>query len=298
MIVPDDVPMENLGAVVLKGKINFRFRMKKNTFFGIVGESGDGKSYTALKLALHIDPDFTIKKQVLYNPADFLTTINELRKTKKHKVLVLDEMHVTAPARMWYDFSNIALCHIAATFRRLKRLCVFVVTPNVRWIDPHFREMLNIYSIASRTHPELPTYIRPYELKVNLYDIENPRIYLKKIWFYWKGFSRVLKEVWVRKIPEELAEEYERESEKFKAKILERVLEKIIQKFQKKMGKGKDYERMAEELLKSEEIQRAIFKKGKIQLTKLVQFYGLTAREAKEFRDVILKKMREVGMIA
>ena len=297
--IPDNVEKNSIGGEVIRRTVNYRFRLKKNTFLGLVGESGDGKSLSAVDFSTLIDPnnfEKNIEKQIVYNPMDFPRRIKELIHSHA-RVLILDEMHVTVPAKLWYEFSNIAMCQVAATFRGLKRLCLFIVTPNVKWIDSSFREMLNIYSICSRNSVNELTRVKPYQIYVNLYDIENPRIYIKKLWFYWHHSIHYLKEIRVKNIDDELVKKYENASTKFKGELLDKLMDKIIKKIEKKLAIGKDYDQMAEEFVNAKDVQKFIMMRGKISLPKITKFYGLDYKEAKDFRDILMEKLKEKGII-
>jgi ABC-type dipeptide/oligopeptide/nickel transport system ATPase component len=138
-----------VGEELIRHIVESRFRQKKNTFIAICGGVGEGKSYTALRLAEIIQPDFNVKEQVVYYPQQFLQVIENAR-SKVYRVVVLDEAHTTVPARLWYSFTNLAVSLVASTFRQLKSLVVIIVAPNINWVEKSIREMMNYYGVVLR----------------------------------------------------------------------------------------------------------------------------------------------------
>jgi hypothetical protein len=79
-----------------------------------------------------------------------LSKIKYATEEKKIKCIVLDEAHVTVPSRLWLSFSNLALGLVTTTFRRLRSLCVFVVAPDISYVEKMIRDSCNFYAICER----------------------------------------------------------------------------------------------------------------------------------------------------
>src|SRR3990170_3963880 len=89
------------GNELLKHFVGQNKRQKRNTFIGIFGKGGAGKSMAALKMAEILNPNFDVRKQVIYNPFEYLVQIDQAVEDEKISEIILDEAHVTVPPEMW-----------------------------------------------------------------------------------------------------------------------------------------------------------------------------------------------------
>jgi len=112
----------------------------KNWLCVICGGTGSGKSYSALRLASLIDPDFSIEKVVFTGEA-FLKLINS-KQLKAGDVIVFDEFGVGMPRRMWYSVSNKMISYLLQTFRNLNIGVIFTV-PSLDYIDSQALKLMH-----------------------------------------------------------------------------------------------------------------------------------------------------------
>jgi ABC-type dipeptide/oligopeptide/nickel transport system ATPase component len=216
---------------IVKRLAEKHFREKRNFFMVIVGRPGSGKSYTALKFAETIEPDFSPEKQIIYYPEQFESVIDYVRENKR-KVLIFDEAHVTLSSRKWFSITNLALNNIMTTFRQLHRLAVFFVTPYQSFVDKQLRVLFDYYCVVNKSiHRGYPTvYALLYEIKVNFFDLRDQTPYLQKLRIIWNGQIYVVGEMKIELPSERVINEYENQSMKFKTEIMKKSLETIVDK--------------------------------------------------------------------
>ena len=217
------------------------FKKKKNFFMLIVGPPGSGKSYTALKFAEAVEPDFSPREQIIYVPEQFKEIFENLENSRK-RVLIFDEAHVTIPSRRWFSFVNLSINTIMSTFRQVKQLAVFFVAPSQNMIDKQLRSLFEYYCVI---HKELIPPGKPYvfgqlyEVGLNYYDLRDQNPYLRKLRIMWNGKIYKVGEMLIEPPSEKLAKEYEEVSLQFKKNVLYEMTVKLIGGGESAKGKGK-----------------------------------------------------------
>lgn len=216
---------------IMKLIVRRRNELKKNTIIAITGDTGEGKSYAALRIAEIIDPEFDPEKQIIYNPKNLLERIEEA-KEKKYKVLILDEAHVTVPARLWYSLTNIAIHFVLTTFRQLHRLTVIIVTPSIEEIDISLRRLLNYYFIVKRTTSRY-AYLFPYEIYINRFTLLKQETLIKRLILIIDKKIYRIKTIKLKQPSLRIREKYEEMSKKFKAELLRKQIIELESKLKK-----------------------------------------------------------------
>jgi len=126
---------------------NIRYRLFKQNknWLGIVcGDTGSGKSYSALSLADIIVPrGITIKRNMVFNAVQFLEKLND-KTLQKGDILIFDEAGVGMSSREWYSTQNKLMGSVLQTFRNLNVGVIFT-TPNLSFIDVQARKLFHNY---------------------------------------------------------------------------------------------------------------------------------------------------------
>jgi hypothetical protein len=117
------------------------YQYNKNWLAIICGETGSGKSYSALKIAETADPTFSAER-VVFSAPQFIRLLG--KKLKKGNIVVFDEAGVGMPAREWYSISNKTLGYILQTFRH-QNLGVIFTTPDFSFMDVQARKLFHSY---------------------------------------------------------------------------------------------------------------------------------------------------------
>jgi len=202
--------------MLLVEAIKNRLRNNKNALIAVIGETGSGKSYTALRLAELVDDDFSIDK-VCFRPSEFVKAV---RNARKHDVIVFDEAGVGIPAREWWSVQNRLLDYVIQTFR-FKNLCVIFTMPNLRFIDEHVRLLFH------------------YVLETQYIDYDAERVVLKP--FRVLSFPRatrmylsypriggvVVRRLEVLKPSERLIKEYEAKKERYLSELYDEITQTL-----------------------------------------------------------------------
>lgn len=106
-----------------------------------VGPTGSGKSYSALRMAELVDPDFTLDR-IVFRPVDFLDLINS--DLPKASVIMWDEMGLGMPAREWNSLFNKSIGYVLQSFR-FRNLCLFMTVPDQGFIDSQARRLFHYF---------------------------------------------------------------------------------------------------------------------------------------------------------
>ena len=225
------------GEKFIQRYVEYHFRMHKNVVLGIVGKSGQGKSYSACRIAMLVDPKFDPETHIIYHAYLLNQKIEEAIKNH-YRVLILDEAHVTLPARTWYEFAQRSIDMVLNTFRALGNVLFIVVTPNFSKIDKSIRELFDLYAVAWRYSVKKP-YIDLFEVTFPYYDLIHPVPKLKKIKVRVKQKDGNYKTIIIKKIRigyigDNIAEKYEKISKKFKADLLKEQIEMTFSTMSKK----------------------------------------------------------------
>jgi len=118
-------------------------RMNRNYLGVITGETGSGKSWSALRICENVDPEFDASR-CIFTPKEFLSILNS-GELHKGSMLLMDEAGVSLPAREWQSFSNRAIGYILQTFRH-ENIGVIFTVPNWGFIDSQARNLMHGYA--------------------------------------------------------------------------------------------------------------------------------------------------------
>jgi len=117
-----------------------RLNTNRNWLCMIAGDTGTGKSYSALKLGEMIDPDFNLEK-VAFTMKD---TIKQVKEAEKKSVLVMDEAGVQFGSRESMSKQNKLLSKVLQTFR-FKQIALIWTLPDMKMIDVNARRLMHTY---------------------------------------------------------------------------------------------------------------------------------------------------------
>jgi len=128
----------------LTSKIEERINHNMNFLCVISGDTGSGKSYTALRigelLGRVFDVPFTVD-HVLFNPMDFFRLVQIL---PSKSTIIFDEGSVTMDAQRWQTVESKLLGWITETFR-FKQFIVFIVAPDLSMINSRVRKCTHAF---------------------------------------------------------------------------------------------------------------------------------------------------------
>lgn len=120
--------------------IKQRIRQNKNFVCLISGQTGSGKSWSALSIAEMLDPNFTID-QIIFKGTELLSLINS-GKLKRGSVIIWDEAGIDLSNRAWMSATNKLLNFVFQTFRH-KGYILFFTTPYSDFVDKQTRRLFH-----------------------------------------------------------------------------------------------------------------------------------------------------------
>lgn len=118
----------------------------QNYMIIIVGQTGSGKSYTGLSLAMMINKSFNIDR-VCFRAKSFIE--NTQKDLDEGSVIMFDEAGIDVSARQWYSDRNKAINNVVETFRRDNLVCVWT-TPNLGNLDKKVRSYFHGLAITMK----------------------------------------------------------------------------------------------------------------------------------------------------
>ena len=212
-----------------------RIEMNKN-FLGIItGQTGSGKSWSALSLGETLDSDFDINN-VCFSQKEFMDLVNgKTKQLKKGSVLVFDEMQVTMSHLTYQSLQAQLLNYVLQTFR-YRNFILLMTSPHFSFINASARKLFHSrMETVKIDFKNNKTHLKPFLLQVNQDDGSVYRKYLR-IWTKETGVVP-LKRLKLDKPSPDLIKAYEEKRKQFARDLNEKIakqLEDIDQKAQPK----------------------------------------------------------------
>lgn len=210
---------------ILRQKIWNRLHLKnQNWMGGIVGETGNGKSWSALCLAEVLDPNFSID-QVAFTPIEFLELVQS-EEYGKGSFIVFDEAGVGISNRDWYSEVNKQVGFVMDTWRDQNRGAIFTL-PSLGGLDKKALGRLHGYIDMKGINYQDGVSLGKYYNIVQ--DTWSGQIYRKFPEFRKPGKNYKVEKKWIKfSTPsKELRKAYEEKVSKFKQDLAEEGFEKV-----------------------------------------------------------------------
>lgn len=226
--------MENLKAQfkqmpkegLFGGYIKQRISKNKNFLCAITGPTGSGKTYSSLKLAEVLDPNFN-KDRIVFTPKEFINLLNN-GDLKSGSVIVFDEAGVSLNNRAWQSIANNLIQYVLQTFRH-KNYIVLFTAPDFSFIDKASRKLFHSYMETKGINfSKNKCILKPFMLQINQRNGE----------IYFKYLTAILPRVGETKIQslsvglpsKELVKEYEIKKQDFTRSLNEDIERKLNEK--------------------------------------------------------------------
>jgi len=116
-------------------------KFNKNLCFVFVGETGSGKSWSALALAESVDPTFNVDR-VIFTPLEFMKLLRS-GTLEQGMAIIFDEAGVCYGARDWYKNINKSMNMAVQSFRQQNLLTIFTI-PDISMIDSQARNLMHM----------------------------------------------------------------------------------------------------------------------------------------------------------
>jgi len=309
-IIPHNKDAAEMGRDIIRHITVNRLRYNKPVIILLVGDSGEGKSYTALKILKIINDWYKVdtlknmEHQIVYTPLEYTNKMDALLHDydkKKLKALIIDEAREIVSSNLWYSFVNRAIADVNALHRTIKPLVLIVVVQFIRDIDVSTRRTVQYYFKCAR----------PLNSNVNLYpfrlwkddrDIDNPRLRKRTLRGYYVKDNRKIplrpKKFKITMPPKDIAAAYDKINKERKGKIIRRKLEDLVNKMERELGVTQNKAvKLAEHYMNNPDARVGIVEKKwkHIQLVDgFKDLHGLNTIEVKDFKDIMKEKLGEL----
>lgn len=304
----DKKPDTDIGKAVIKRITTKRLEAKKPSIIFLAGDSGEGKSMTALRLLEEGQDSVDLENQIIYTPYEYPKKVKNIlfnREYRHLKYLVFMESRELVKAKMWYTVINQAISDVNALSRSVRPLCFLVVSQDISDVEKEVRKTLNYYGFCIRPQQD-KTRFYLYKIWKSRYNIDNPKMTLRKL----NGIIIKNKEVdkleiqkFIMNLPsKEIKDAFEKLDFQAKAEIIMKKLTILEQALEKELPKLTKLEQLVEVVVREASALSWILtrtRSGKIKVKEdFKKIYGLTSEELKEFEKLLIGKLREVGMMS
>jgi ABC-type dipeptide/oligopeptide/nickel transport system ATPase component len=124
-------------------EIERRLEANRNIIVLLIGESGSGKSWAALRLAEQVDPGFNAKRRLVFTLDGLMALLNAPEAIQPGDVVVWDEAGIGASARQAMTKVNVIFSAIVESVR-FRRFALLFTVPDLAMIDPNARRMCHL----------------------------------------------------------------------------------------------------------------------------------------------------------
>ena len=198
-----------------------RIQRNKNFITCITGQTGSGKSYSALKEGELLDTDFTIDN-VCFTPKEFMNLVNgKTKKLKRGSCIVFDEVQVSMSALDFQSLQARLINSCLQTFRYMGFILI-MTSPFFSFINKSARKLFHsrIETVSIDPNKKLCT-LKPFLLQTNQESGSTYRKYLR-IWTKETGVVPY-KRLKLGLPSEELRKAYEEKRQRFSNELNESI---------------------------------------------------------------------------
>lgn len=286
---------------ILKSIILNELRFKKPVPIFLGGESGDGKSWSSIILQdnlmrqqgielLDVIDDINVYIPLEY-PKKLQALLHEKR-LKKVNLICMHEARDIVKAKLWYSFINTTIADVNAMSRRVKPLCLIVISQFIRDIATDIRYTLKYYCVVKRTRDYNAPRMYWYVLWKDDRDLERPRLRKRKLrgyLIYPNGRYRFYcpKYLEMPKPRKELIEIFDKRDYESKAEIIRRKLSKLIKDMEADIEpENKKIKNIVDHYIENRE-----------QISQFIKRHGNKIRFKEEFKNLHDLTLEEVKLV-
>jgi hypothetical protein len=291
-----------------------RIKSKKPVVIFISGDSGEGKSYSALRMQeiLLTLQEINYKENFehinVFTPLEYPQKLDNLlfnKELKKVNILTMHEAREIVKAKNWHSFLNQAVSDVNAMSRAVKRICFIIVSQFIRDISVDIRYTLNYY-VTVRRPPGQKAKLYISKMWKDDRDLEKPKLRkrrLKGYLVYPNGKYRLYTPEFIElnRPDKEICEMFNKKDFESKAHIIRNKTEKLIKDMKLETETAdKKLNAMLEWYMNNPENLDIIgkrYKKGIRLKSEVKLMHDLTDMEVKRFQKMINEKMKEKNMI-
>ena len=304
-------PKQKPGEEIIKNLFVKRIQHNKPCIIFLAGDSGEGKSWTSLRIAELIEPDFDLQKQVIYSPYEYPDKLKWIlydkeanRKGKKKRVLIFQEARELVKSKLWYSLMNQSISDVNAMSRAVKPLIFIIISQHIGDVDRDIRKTINFYGWMVRTTEPMPN-LYLYKVWKSL-NLEAPKLMHRRL----KGVistKNTKKHIFISKFKigrpkKETIKEFEKLDFTAKSNIILRKLNVLNRALDKEKPGNMRIEEISDLAIKEPEILKLVMRKFKTGNRIIIkkhfkELFHITHAEGKEIAINIREKLKKKGRI-
>lgn len=312
IIDADDITeADRLGHIIFERLFLRRVKQNKPCIIVLVGDSGEGKSHTALRLmeifserqGFELLP--YVNDCVIYTPLEYPVKFRALLEDPRLKhvnFVMLDEAREVVKASQWNSFINHAIADINATFRGIKPMVVIVVVQYLKDVDKRVRRTANYYGSCLRPMGH-SVRLKLTKLWKDETDIENPRLRKRMVRGYIKSgskYTKIAPKVFkISRVSKEVAEIYETNARLKKTELIRSKLDQLMKELQKDFGQRiTRIEAAARHFGNNYDMERVLERyRGKLRVRPdFVATLDFDKDEIEKFQKLLLDEVKKRGL--
>lgn len=304
-----------LGETVMSRLIVNRIKHNKPCVIFLTGKSGEGKSYTGLKIQEIVDKAFyadfgeMMEVQTIFTPFQYAEKIKKIlhdRKYKHVRVVMIDEAREVVSSKQWYSFVVQAIPAINNLSRQIKPLVIIVISQSSKDIVMELKRSIDFYINVSRPL-QGSAILKPYKLWLDDHNLEAIKQRKTAIRGYIKHNGRWeyvrIRNISVSLVDKKIRKKYDHLSRQFKSEIITTKLERFLAELSKSVygNSTEKLEKISDFYIEHPENLNFILehRRHKIRIKKDVRLmHDLTVQETKIFESLLLDKMLKKGLIS
>lgn len=305
---------EELSKKILYALFIKRIKGKKQTTTFIGGDSGEGKSSTAIALQMllmevrGIDIKKYLSAMNIYTPLQYAQKLNPIlydKSLKEADMICMHEAREVVKSKNWQSFLSQTVSDVNAMSRTVKRMNIFIVSQFIRDITTDIRYTLTYYGKV----------YRPIGKRARLYlyrmwkddrDLEKPKLRKRGLVGYVvapNGRAKKFRPQYFEMppLPKDVKEMFEKEDFDAKSHIIKNKLNKLLKDLEKEYGDMEPkMNTMVEWYAKNPETLTLIGsqRKGEWRVKKeFKDMHSLDKDEAKDFEKRLNQQLKNKGVI-
>lgn len=180
-------------------------KKNRNLIALFIGDTGSGKSYSAIRLAERVDPGFS-PERIVFTVQEFLELVNG--GLPAGSVIIFDDAGLGINARLWQEMSARVFGMLTQGFR-YKQILTFITVPDETFIERQSRKLVHIRFEAT----DVQGLMKMKLLSRNTFDPERPLAKFPRIH---RGISKIQVKMVKFQLPsQDLTEKYETKKKEY-----------------------------------------------------------------------------------
>jgi len=223
------------------GYVKQRITKNKNFLCAITGPTGSGKTYSSLRIAEVLDPEFN-KDRIVFTPKEFINLLNN-GDLKSGSVIVFDEAGVSLNNRAWQSIANNLIQYVLQTFRHKNYIVIFTA-PDFSFIDKASRKLFHSYMETKGINfIKNKCMLKPFMLQINQ---RTGDIYFKYLLAVLPGIGETkIQSLSVGLPSKDLIKDYEEKKQDF-TRNLNDDIERKLQEKEDQENKGQELKELTD----------------------------------------------------